>query len=73
MVEEELWEDNLLIWELVAEVIGWSIMCDTQYFGGERPSLGDFKEVFREAEADLRKPNALLVNVLKRLVGLSFC
>lgn len=64
----ELWEDNMRIWECVAEVISWSIMCEVQHFEGPRPSLGDFKEAFKNADADSRKPNALLVNVLKRLV-----
>ncbi|MCP9262288.1 Eukaryotic translation initiation factor 4 gamma 3 [Dirofilaria immitis] len=68
VVELELWEDNMRIWECVAEVISWSIMCEVQHFEGPRPSLGDFKEAFKNADADLRKPNALLVNVLKRLV-----
>lgn len=64
----ELWEDNMRIWECVAEVVSWSIMCEVQHFEGPRPSLGDFKEAFKNADADSRKPNALLVNVLKRLV-----
>uniref|UniRef100_A0A915PSM8 MIF4G domain-containing protein n=1 Tax=Setaria digitata TaxID=48799 RepID=A0A915PSM8_9BILA len=68
VVEVELWEDNMRIWECVAEVISWSIMCEVQHFEGPRPSLGDFKEAFKNADADSRKPNALLVNVLKRLV-----
>ncbi|VDK62938.1 unnamed protein product [Onchocerca ochengi] len=68
VVEMELWEDNMRIWECVAEVISWSIMCEVQHFEGPRPSLGDFKEAFKNADADSRKPNALLVNVLKRLV-----
>ncbi|CAG9532137.1 unnamed protein product [Cercopithifilaria johnstoni] len=68
VVEMELWEDNMRIWECVAEVISWSIMCEVQHFEGPRPSLGDFKEAFKNADADSRKPDALLVNVLKRLV-----
>ncbi|VDM95273.1 unnamed protein product [Thelazia callipaeda] len=68
VVEMELWEDNMLIWDLVAEVISWSIMCEVQHFEGPRPSLGDFREAFKNADADSRKPNILLVNVLKRLV-----
>uniref|UniRef100_A0A1I7VF79 EIF4G n=1 Tax=Loa loa TaxID=7209 RepID=A0A1I7VF79_LOALO len=68
VVEMELWEDNMRIWECVAEVISWSIMCEVQHFEGPRPSLGDFKEAFKNADADSRKPYALLVSVLKRLV-----
>ncbi|VIO94983.1 MIF4G domain containing protein [Brugia malayi] len=68
VVEMELWEDNMRIWECVAEVISWSIMCEVQHFEGPRPSLGDFKESFKNADADSRKPYALLVSVLKRLV-----
>lgn len=71
VVDQELWEDNMKIWETVAEVITWSIMCDTQHFGGVRPSLGDFRESFRNADKDTRRPHSLLVHVLKRIVSLS--
>ncbi|MFH4974348.1 hypothetical protein AB6A40_001057 [Gnathostoma spinigerum] len=68
VVEQELWEDNMRIWEVTAEVIIWSIMCNTDHFPGPRPSLLDFKASFKNSEADTRKKHALLVHVLKRLV-----
>lgn len=70
VVENELWEDNMRVWEAVAEIISWSIMCDTQHFEGARPSIGDFREAFTNANADTRKADALLFYVLRRLVGL---
>ncbi|VDM45190.1 unnamed protein product [Toxocara canis] len=69
VVENELWEDNMRIWEAVAEIISWSIMCDTNHFEGARPSIGDFREAFKNANADTRKADALLLYVLKRLVN----
>ncbi|VDK58009.1 unnamed protein product [Gongylonema pulchrum] len=68
VVETELWEDYCRIWEYIAEVISWSIMCEVRHFEGPRPSLGDFKAAFRSADADIRDPSPLLVHVLKRLV-----
>ncbi|VDN38412.1 unnamed protein product [Gongylonema pulchrum] len=69
VVETELWEDYCRIWEYIAEVISWSIMCEVRHFEGPRPSLGDFKAAFRSADADIRDPSPLLVHVLKRLVS----
>ncbi|KHN78813.1 Eukaryotic translation initiation factor 4 gamma 3, partial [Toxocara canis] len=72
VVENELWEDNMRIWEAVAEIISWSIMCDTNHFEGARPSIGDFREAFKNANADTRKADALLLYVLKRLAEIEY-
>uniref|UniRef100_F1KRP4 Eukaryotic translation initiation factor 4 gamma 3 n=1 Tax=Ascaris suum TaxID=6253 RepID=F1KRP4_ASCSU len=72
VVENELWEDNMRVWEAVAEIISWSIMCDTQHFEGARPSIGDFREAFTNANADTRKADALLFYVLRRLVEIEY-
>uniref|UniRef100_A0A915AMQ1 MIF4G domain-containing protein n=1 Tax=Parascaris univalens TaxID=6257 RepID=A0A915AMQ1_PARUN len=72
VVEKELWEDNMRVWEAVAEIISWSIMCDTQHFEGARPSIGDFRGAFTNANADTRKADALLFYVLRRLVEIEY-
>ncbi|VDK28856.1 unnamed protein product [Anisakis simplex] len=55
------------IWEFVAEIIGWSIMCDTKHFEGARPWLGDFREAFKMANGDTRQVDALFFYCIKKI------
>lgn len=72
VVDTELWEDNMRVWEAVAEIISWSIMCDTNHFEGARPAIADFRDAFTNANLDTRKPDALLFYVLKRLIEIEY-
>uniref|UniRef100_A0A0N5ABE5 MIF4G domain-containing protein n=1 Tax=Syphacia muris TaxID=451379 RepID=A0A0N5ABE5_9BILA len=66
-VSTDLWQEIPLLWDWVAEIISWSIMCDTNDVEGERPSLNDFKEPFLASEKDTRKAHELLVSTLYHL------
>ena len=68
-VDSELWTEVPCLWGWIAEIISWSIMCDTKDVEGERPSLRDFKGAFIAAEKDTRKKHALLASTLYRLVS----
>uniref|UniRef100_A0A914WQS8 MI domain-containing protein n=1 Tax=Plectus sambesii TaxID=2011161 RepID=A0A914WQS8_9BILA len=66
-INDELWVDVPNLWEYMAEVLLWAILCDMKHFDGHRPSLDDFAETFQTAQQDTRKPHVLLLLVLKRL------
>ena len=67
VVEEEMWEDNVKVWNSISEVLIASVTAEASEYEGSRPEIKWFKNIFTIAAADTRKPYELFVLFLQRM------